>query len=186
MLRAILGVFVGYMLIVIFVTSVLLAAGSAVGNERLVDPQTNELSTWFIVVVEWPISLIAAIIGGFSAAVVAGSAARGSALRSLVFVILVIGFFSVAWQFFAKNDGSSVGQKEALIAGPDANAAELEAAAKQVEEKTGSDTVILEELPNKPLWDGIALPILGAVGILLGGGLVSPRRGGGTNGSEQS
>ena len=126
------------------------------------------------------------MVGGLAGALVAGSAGRDAAIRSLAMVIIIFGFLSVAWQFFAKNDGSSVGQKEALIAGPDANSAELEAAAKQAEEKTGSDTVMLEELPNKPLWDGIALPILGAVGVLLGGGLVSPRRGGGMNGSEQS
>ena len=185
MFRAILGVIIGYLVKFFIVDTTALAAGNAVGSERLINPQTNEISMWFIVVAEWPIELIGAIVGGLVAALIAGSAARDAAVRTLVLVVLIIGFFSVAWQFFAKNDGSTQGQKEAVLAGPEINVAELEAAALEAQKKTGSDTVKLTQLPGKPLWDGLAVPVVGAIGILLGGGLASPRRGKAMSGPEQ-
>ena len=56
MIRIILGILAGYLGMAIIVMTSILAAAFAVGTDRLIDPQTNQISTWFIIVAEWPIS----------------------------------------------------------------------------------------------------------------------------------
>ena len=75
---------------------------------------------------------------------------------------------------------------EAELIDPDTNTAELTAFADEKAAKSGSDTPRLEELPDKPLWDAIALPLIGAVGVMLGGGIVEPRRKGAFSGSNEA
>ncbi|MCH2162418.1 MAG: hypothetical protein MK085_11165 [Phycisphaerales bacterium] len=177
MLRPILGVFFGFFILSAMASTTIEASAEAVGPDRLENSLTGEMSSWFIVVVEWPVSIISAIVGGVVAALVAGKVERASAIRALAMVILIFGFFSAAYQLYAdKVAGSDAEVVEAELAGPVENAAEIAAAAEEVEEKTGTDQVVLEELPNKPLWDAVALPVVGAVGVLLGGRLVSNRR----------
>lgn len=177
MIRIILGILAGYLGMAIVVMTSILAAAFAVGTDRLIDPQTNQISTWFIIVAEWPISLVAAIIGGVIAALVAGREGRGQAVKTLAFVILIIGFLSAAFQLFAeKRDYAPDEMVEAELVGPAANEAEITAVADEKADETGTKDVRLEELPDKPIWDSIALPLLGAVGVMLGGGIVEPRR----------
>lgn len=159
----------------IVVMTTLVAAAFAVGTSRLIDAETGEISTWFIIVAEWPISIVSAIIGGVIAALVAGRAGRKQAVKALAAAIIIIGFLSAAFQFFELQRGDDgVGEAEAALEGPVANTAELMAAAE--DGGASSDDVRLEELPDKPLWDAIALPLIGAFGVLIGGGIVEPRR----------
>ena len=47
---------------------------------------------------------------------------------------------------------------EAELVGPAANEAEITAVADEKADETGTKDVRLEELPDKPIWDSIALP----------------------------
>ena len=175
MIRIILGVFAGYLGMAIVVMTTLVAAAFAVGTSRLIDAETGEISTWFIIVAEWPISIVSAIIGGVIASLVAGRAGRKQAVKALAAAIIMIGFVSAAFQLFEVQVGDEgAGAAEAALEGPVANSAELLAAAE--DDGASSDDVRLEELPDKPMWDAIALPLIGALGIMIGGGIVEPRR----------
>ena len=175
MIRIILGVFAGYLGMAIVVMTTLVAAAFAVGTSRLIDAETGEISTWFIIVAEWPISIVSAIIGGVIASLVAGRAGRKQAVKALAAAIIMIGFLSAAFQLFEVQVGDEgAGAAEAALEGPVANSAELLAAAE--DDGASSDDVRLEELPDKPMWDAIALPLIGALGIMIGGGIIEPRR----------
>jgi hypothetical protein len=175
MIRIILGVFAGYLGMAIVVMTTLVAAAFAVGTSRLIDAETGEISTWFIIVAEWPISIVSAIIGGVIASLVAGRAGRKQAVKALAAAIIMIGFVSAAFQLFEVQVGDEgAGAAEAALEGPAANTAELLAAAE--DDGASSDDVRLEELPDKPMWDAIALPLIGALGIMIGGGIIEPRR----------
>jgi len=177
MIRIILGVFAGYLGMAIVVMTTLVAAAFAVGTSRLIDAETGEISTWFIIVAEWPISIVSAIIGGVIASLVAGRAGRKQAVKALAAAIIMIGFVSAAFQLFEVQVGDEgAGAAEAALEGPVANSAELLAAADPSGPSASSDDVRLEELPDKPMWDAIALPLIGALGIMIGGGIVEPRR----------
>ena len=187
MIRIILGILAGYIGIAIVVLTTLVAAAMAVGSERLIDEQSGNISTWFIFVAEWPISLVAAIMGGVIASLVAGREGRRQATKTLACAIFIIGFFSAALQLIGDKRDTSGGEViEAELIGPDANTAELTAFAEEKADESGSDTPRLEELPDKPLWDAIALPLIGAVGVMLGGGIVEPRRKGAFSGSNEA
>ena len=176
MIRIILGVFAGYLGMAIVVMTTLVAAAFAVGTSRLIDAETGEISTWFIIVAEWPISIVSAIIGGVIASLVAGRAGRKQAVKALAAAIIMIGFVSAAFQLFEVQVGDEgAGAAEAALEGPVANSAEL-LAADPSGPSASSDDVRLEELPDKPMWDAIALPLIGALGIMIGGGIIEPRR----------
>ncbi len=174
-MRTIVGIIIGYLILSLIVGSIIIAAGMSVGEERLVNTQTSELSSWFIFVIEWPVSLMGAVFAGLITAFIAEREQRPRAITALATVILVIGGVSFVWQSLAQIDGSSAGVIEAELAGPVAKSAELEAEAALIEQRTGSKEIRREQLPKSPLWDGIALPIMTAMGIFIGGGLLSPR-----------
>ena len=174
-MRSIIGIIIGYLILSFLVGSIILAAGMSVGEERLVNTQTSELSSWFILVIEWPVSLMGAVFAGLITAFIAEREQRPRAITALATVVVAIGCIGFVWQFLAQIDNSSAGVVEAEVAGPVAKSAELEAEAALIAQKTGSQEVRRDQLPVSPLWDAIALPIVTALGVFIGGGLLSPR-----------
>lgn len=177
MVRTVIAIILGYIVIAALASSTLFASAAAVGNERLLDPQTNTMSRWFIMVVEWPVSITAAIIGGLIAALVAGKAQRDGAIRVLAAIMLAFGLSSAAYQLYAEKVGHSDTEVvEAELSGPVENMAELAAAADNIKRESGTEQVAIEALPTRPMWDAVMLPIVGVIGVVLGGRLVSNRR----------
>ena len=174
-MRSIIGIIIGYLILAFVVGSIIIAAGMSVGEERLVNAQTSELSTWFIFMIEWPVSLMGAVFAGLFTAFIAEREQRPRAITALATIVVAIGCVSFVWQFIAQIDNSPAGIIEAEVAGPVAKSAELEVEAALIAQKTGTQEVRREQLPTSPLWDAIALPIVTALGVFIGGGLLSPR-----------
>lgn len=174
MARGILGIIVGYLVYSLMVGSTLLAIAHAVGEERLLDATTGNISNWFIFVIEWPMSLITAVISGLLVAIIAGRKERENAVRGLAMVILAFGIFGAAMSLIEEKRGGGA-EAEAELAGPVENSAELMAAGQMEAEEAGRTEVVIAELPGKPFWDAVLLPCVTAFGVMIGGGLLSNR-----------
>jgi hypothetical protein len=100
-------------------------------------------------VVMFAVSLVAAIAGGFVCALIAQ---RARASRGLAILVLVLGGLSAIPAFIAEDPGPRTGDLDNLSAMQEA---------------------------KQPIWTAIVLPIVGAVGVVVGGRL----RGNATGGS---
>ena len=140
MLKKALAVIAGYvvMLVVIFVS--LTGLYLSMGADRAFEPGTYEVSALWLAL-SLTLSLVAAILGGFVCARIGQSS---GAVRSLAIIVVILGVIG-AWPALdpAKDPRPSV--------------------------RTG-DVPNMEAMMNarQPPWVALSLPIIGAVGILIG------------------
>lgn len=163
-IRFAIAVLAGYLVMTTLVVLTLTPAKVLIDVDRLRDPATGILTTWFVFMVEWPVSIFTAVVGGLVAALIAGRSARESAIRGLSGFVLVVGLGAgVISLSNGSRDAVRVVSAEGTV--EDATPAEIDS----------DDPGIA---PIQPAWDVIALPLVGAIGVVLGGRLVVRAAGG--------
>ncbi|MEE2973229.1 MAG: hypothetical protein VX672_08885 [Planctomycetota bacterium] len=170
MIRALIGILAGYLFMATIVILTLFPASLLIDSARIRDPETDVMSPWFIFMVEWPVSLFSAILGGVVAALVAGRAGRTFAIRGLMAFVLIVGLVGAVLSLVGTVAADEALVEEGLLSsGPvETTAAEIELAESQANPGGKSTTP-----PIQPVWDTFALPLVGLLGILLGGRVVA-------------
>lgn len=169
MIRALIGILAGYLFMATIVILTLLPASLLIDPARIRDPETDVMSSWFIFMVEWPVSLFSAVLGGVVAALVAGRASRTLAIRGLMTFVLIIGLVGAVISLAGRVTGDEALVEEgSLSAGPvETTEAEIGLAESQADPEAEPMTP-----PIQPVWDTFALPLVGLLGVLLGGRMV--------------
>jgi hypothetical protein len=168
-MRIAIGVLAGYLAMATLVLLTLVPATMLIDIDRLRDPATGIMTAWFVFVVEWPVSLFSAVLGGVIAAVVGGRAGREVTIRALAVFVLVVGGVAAAIEATGRMTGDRALVVEGELSGTDVEATEAEALAAREGVTTTTEA---ERLPIQPLWDAVSLPMIGALGVLLGGRVV--------------
>lgn len=168
-MRIAIGVLAGYLAMATLVLLTLVPATMLIDIDRLRDPATGIMTAWFVFMVEWPVSLFSAVLGGVIAAVVGGRAGREVTIRALAVFVLVVGGVAAAIEATGRMTGDRALVVEGELSGTDVEATEAEALAAREDVTTTSEA---ERLPIQPLWDAVSLPMIGALGVLLGGRVV--------------
>ncbi len=168
-MRIAIGVLAGYLAMATLVLLTLVPATMLIDIDRLRDPATGIMTAWFVFMVEWPVSLFSAVIGGVIASLVAGRAGRDITLRALVIFVLVVGGLAAAIEVVGRVTGDRDLVVKGELAGTTVEETEAEAMAARTAETDGDDA---ERLPIQPIWDAVSLPLLGALGVMLGGRVV--------------
>ena len=145
MLRAFLGLVVGYLVMAIFIAVVFMGAFLALGVERVFQPDSYEVSTLWLAI-STGLSLCGAILGGYVCAAI-GRSMR--ACQALAAIVVILGLLLC---LPAMKRGSS---------GPNVRAGEI-------------PDLQAMRLGVMPIWAHLLTPVLGAVGILLGARLRKP------------
>ena len=140
MLKGVLGVIVGYLAMAIVVFATLSGAYLTLGADRAFAPGTYEVSTLWLAT-SFTLSLIAAMVGGWVCSRIAGP----GAVKALAGLVLVLGIILVIPALDPASDTR-----------PTVRAA---------------DTPNLEAMTNarQPTWVSLTIPVLGAIGVLIGG-----------------
>jgi hypothetical protein len=168
-MRIAIGVLAGYLAMATLVLLTLVPATMLIDIDRLRDPATGIMTAWFVFMVEWPVSLFSAVLGGVIAAMVSGRAGREVTIRALAVFVLVVGGVAAAIEATGRMTGDRALVVEGELSGTDVEATEAEALAAREGVTTTTEA---ERLPIQPLWDAVSLPMLGALGVLLGGRVV--------------
>ena len=138
MLRAVMGVIVGYIVMAIFITVVFTGLFLALGVERAFQPDSYEVSTLSLAI-STVISLGGAILGGYVCAAI-GKTMR--ACQALAAVVVILGLLLCLPAMKRGN-------------GPNVRAGEV-------------PNLEAMRLGVTPIWAHLLAPVLGAVGVLLG------------------
>ncbi len=142
MIRKVLGVIVGYIAMVVFIFMTFSAFYLAIGANGAYNPGTYDVSILWIAVSSL-LGLVAAVIGGYICARISND--RGTA-TVLAGIVLGLGLAIAVWQAYAP-----VPEREVRTG----NVSNYEAMQKS----------------RQPVWLGFLNPLIGAVGIYLGGRL---------------
>ena len=145
MVRVVLGVIVGYLVAAIVSMIGIVVVWSILGASGAFKTGTVEASTpWSIGVLAG--GFVAAIVGGLVAAVVGGARA-GTAVKALAGLILILGFAMAALQLAAPKP--------------------------EPPDKDSATFTFMEagQYARSPNWYNFSLPVIGAIGVLIGGGL---------------
>ena len=138
MLRAIVGVIVGYIAMAIFIAVVFVGAFFALGVERAFQPDSYEVTTlWIAITIA--ISLCSAILGGYVCAAIGRSM---WACKALAVIVVVLGLLLCLPAMKRGN-------------GPNVRAGEI-------------SNFEAMQLGVAPIWVHLLTPVLGAIGVLLG------------------
>jgi hypothetical protein len=147
MLRTVAGILGGYAVIALFIMASFTLLWLGLGQERAFLPGTTRVSgAWLLA--SMPLNLLAAIIGGWVAARIAHHKPQ-VAVSGLIVVLLLLGFAS------AVSLGISVQGDAPPPPPPASGLGPMEAATAAIQ----------------PLWVAWVLPVLGAVGVWIGGSL---------------
>ena len=141
MVRKILGVIVGYIVMVIFIMTTFSLAYIAMGTDNAYLPNSYDVSMLWIAV-SGVLGLIAAIIGGFICKLISQS---GGTVKVFAAIVLVFGFIIAIAQMMSEKPNE-------VRSG---NVSNMEAMQKS----------------QTPLWVALLNPVIGAIGIVIGGGL---------------
>lgn len=144
MLRAFLGLIVGYFVMAIFIAVVFMGAFLALGVERVFQQDSYEVSTPWLAI-STGISLCGAILGGYVCAAI-GRSMR--ACQALAAIVVILGLL-LCLPAMKRSGGPNVRAGEV----PNLQAMQLGVA---------------------PVWVHLLTPVLGAVGVLLGARLRKP------------
>lgn len=140
MLRAILSVIAGYVAMFLTVFLTFSAAYLVMGTERAFHPGTYEVSALWIIV-SFVLGLVAAVLGGWVCALISHSR---KAVLALAVVVLLLGLFML-FPVMQANQQASPPRT--------ADVGNLEAMSKA----------------RQPTWIALVNPLLGCVGVLVGG-----------------
>ena len=138
MIRAILSVVGGYAAMFVVLFSIFTAAYLALGAEGALKEGSFEPSTTWIAIT-FPVDVLAAVVGGFVCAKIAG---RQGPVRALIVVVILLGALQVLGTMAAEDPGPRT-----------AELSNIEAMSKTV----------------MPTWVAIGHIVLGVAGITIGG-----------------
>ena len=152
-IRVTIAVLLGYMLMWLSFAVTMVSAITLVSPDRLRDAETGMMTNWFIFVVQFPVALFTAVIGGLVAALLASAKGRKHAIKGLVGFVIIVG----------------------IIGGLRASGGRLIDEVESVSQN-GSEPISTEVAvdtsgtpPEQPIWNLFLLPFVGALGVLLGG-----------------
>lgn len=163
MIRGILAVIVGLIVMVVWVAVTLRVADVTIGESYAFDESTNEVTlVWWLLALG--LGLIGAVLGGFTAAAI-GAGPKKTPVKVLAGLVLLLGLGRAAWMMYgpeAKPEPST----EVLFNEPGGGTAEGWWA------KVIAEGEAAMEMGNEqPMWCAFTLPVIGLVGVLLGGKL---------------
>ncbi|MHC4415759.1 MAG: hypothetical protein ACYS0G_10780 [Planctomycetota bacterium] len=162
MLRGILAVIVGYVVMFawVMVTSTVMYLG--LGQSFALEEGTKEVTMGWLVA-SIVLGLIGAILGGLVAAVI-GRSPTNRPVKVLAGIVLVLGMGMAAAQLsMNRPDESQEAASEEVVTG-DAAAQETETVGE-----LSSWQAMSEAVP--PAWYSFTIPIVGLIGVLIGGSL---------------
>ncbi|MHC4079973.1 MAG: hypothetical protein ACYS15_02700 [Planctomycetota bacterium] len=146
MFRAILGIIVGYVVIFVLVAVTMAVALMVLGQSFAYEEGTLEVTIgWSLVAIA--LGLVGAILGGLVTAVIAPSPRRAP-VKVLAGIVLVLGLVVAVMHVFV-DDPTAEPSK------PVAEMSMFEMASESV----------------APTWYNFAIPVVGCIGVLIGGGL---------------
>ncbi|HSR51580.1 MAG TPA: hypothetical protein VLV83_12185 [Acidobacteriota bacterium] len=145
MVRTVIAVLVGYFVMALLVFILLSGAWLVVGSDFAFQPGTTKVTMGWIAL-NLPLSFIAALAGGCTAAYIGR---RPAAVRALAYLVLAVGLI-FAVLHLAADDPSG---REAATDGATVQMSSFEAASEAVQ----------------PIWYNFLIPFVGAAGVLLGG-----------------
>ena len=140
MLKAVVAVVVGYLTMAIAVAILTFGLFMLLGPDRAFQPGTYEVSTIWVTTC-FALSLVSAIIGGFICRVISG---RG-AVKALAALVVMLGILLALPALNPAND------PRPLVRPPD------------------TPSLVAVTNSRQPPWAALAFPIVGAIGVLIGG-----------------
>ena len=140
MLKAVLAVVAGYLTMAIAVAILTLGLFLLLGPDRAFQPGTYEVSTTWVIAC-FTASLLAAIVGGLICQRISGN----GAVKVLAALVVVLGI---------------------LLALPALNPANDP---RPLERPPGTPSLVAITNGRQPPWAAMAFPVVGAVGVLIGG-----------------
>jgi magnesium-transporting ATPase (P-type) len=143
MLRSILGIILGYAVIFVFVFVTFTVAYLVMGADRAFKPGSYDVSTMWIVT-SLVLGLVAAILGGWTCAAIARSGKAPKVLAGIVLVLSV------------------------LVAIPELSASKEDPPPVRTGDVSNMEAMMMVKQPPVVL---LANPLVGMVGVLIGGGL---------------
>ncbi len=147
MLRAVGGVVLGYLVMAVLVFCGLSAAWALMGAERAFLPGVYDVSPLWIAI-SMVVGLAAALIGGVVVRRVAGST---NATRALALLVVVLGVVMVLPALTAEVASATI--------------------------RTGAPSMFdAMALAKTPTWVMLLNPVIGAIGVLVGGGALGSAR----------
>ena len=160
-IRVAIAVLLGFLLMSLSFGVTMIAAVDLVNPDRLRDPETGIMTNWFIFMVQFPVVLFTAVIGGVVTALLASRKGQKHAIKGLVWLTIIAGMIGVVGTYGVKvtNFIDSVSQSESSGLGDD----------------PGSTEVAVDpsaKLPKLPTWNLLLLPFVRGLGVLLGGRFV--------------
>ena len=165
MFRGILGVIAGYIVMVVIVVfgsaGLLLGFGeSFASQDGAIEGTVEATAAWYAV--EMPLALVAAILGGFTTALVAPSPRRRPVM-ALAGLVLVLGFGMAVYGVVAEKPAGTGEGPSGPVAAADQGADEAK--------PTGLARYFQDsaEKAAPPTWYNFTIPVLGVVGVLIGG-----------------
>lgn len=142
MVRKILGVIVGYIAMVIFIMVSFSLVYLAMGADNAYMPNSYKVSTLWVAVSGIGLGIIGALIGGYICKLISQSAGAVKVFAGIIFVLgLVVAVLQMNSEKPNEVRTSDVSNFEAMRKG------------------------------QAPLWFTFLNPVIGAIGILIGGGL---------------
>ena len=150
MWRTIGGAAAGYIFMAIFLSVTFGLLWVVLGREFAFRPGSLEVTVGWILV-SLPLSLVAAVFGGWMAAHV-GRSER--AVKALAGLVLVLGFLSAALQI--NKPGLSADEQAAVL--------------EKVEQGEMGNLAV-GQYARQPAWFALLLPLVGAGGVFVGGNL---------------
>ncbi len=142
-------------------------------GERHADPQTGLVSSWYIFVVQWPLTLMASVIAGLATGLFAGKAQRTPAVQGLAMILIAIGLFSMILTFVAESESDKKSATLGEAAGLEIVEGEILGEVARSEAAGETREKAIETAAVEPLWNLLSLPLVAGLGVILGGGLLS-------------
>ena len=142
-------------------------------GERHADPQTGLVTSWYIFVVQWPLTLMASVVAGLGTGLLAGKAERTQAVQGLAMILIAIGLFSMAMTFVAENESDKKSATLGEAAGLEIVEGEILGEVARSEAAGATSEEAIETAVIEPLWNLLTLPLVAGLGVILGGGLLN-------------
>ena len=160
-IRAAIAVLLAYLLMWSSYALTMVPAGTLVSPDRLRDPETGIMTNWFIFMVQFPVALFTAVIGGGAVAFLAGVKGRNHAIKGLVWFVIIIGLIGGL-----VNLGNGLVEEIESVSQSESGSMVVEPGSTEVAKDP------LARAPEQPVWNIFLLPFVGGLGVLLGGRFV--------------
>ena len=160
-IRVAIAVLLGYLLMWLSFALTMVPAITLVSPDRLRDPETGIMTNWFIFMVQFPVALFTAVIGGVAAALLASGQGRKHAIKGLVCFVIIVGVIGglvdLGNGLVKEIESVSQSQSGSMVVEPGSTEVAKDPSARP---------------PEQPVWNIFLLPFVGGLGVLLGGRFV--------------